>query len=57
MSRKIAKNLWWGTPFNFEKTSAILDFLKIATTLERVDKTKRRFRHNFSFHFCMIHQP
>jgi len=34
-----------------------MDFLKNATTLERVDKTKRGFRQNLSFHFYMVHQP
>jgi len=52
-----SKNLSWGAPLNFEKTSAILDFLKNVTTLERVDKTKRGFHYNLSFIFYMVHQP
>jgi len=58
MSRKIAKKYSVGSNFNLKKkTSAILDFLKNATILERADKIKRGVRHNLSFLFHIVHQP
>jgi len=57
MSRKIAKNLSWGKPLNFQKLPPSWIIFLNATTLERVDKTKRDFHHNLSFLFYMVHQP